>query len=386
MTASRFSLFYALYFALLGCIAPFWGLYLHHLEFSALDIGTLMALFGVVRILAPNVWAGQVHRFSGPLSMVRTAGLATLLTFSAVFIARDFWSVAAVMLAYGFFWAAMLPQYEVLCMQALNHEIDRYSRVRLWGSLGFIVSVLALGVAFEMVSVAWLPWVMWALMALIIVNALGMREQAHSAGKERARFRDVLMQMRRPAVFGFIVVNVLLQISFGPYYTFFSIFLKDAGYSAALTGILWALGVMAEVVLFWQFGRIMHWFSWRGWVVLSLVLTAVRWALTGPVMAHLWGLVLLQLLHAFSFAVMHAVSMRYVQSLFPTRLQGQGQALYSSVGFGLGGAIGAWISGLLWTPLGGTLVFVLGGLAALVAAVLAWWLLPQEDGQSRHLS
>ena len=71
VSPSRFALFYALYFALLGCIAPFWGLYLKHLSFTAVEIGSLMALFGVVRILAPNMWAAQSRRFRGPVQMVQ---------------------------------------------------------------------------------------------------------------------------------------------------------------------------------------------------------------------------------------------------------------------------------------------------------------------------
>ncbi len=129
----------------------------------------------------------------------------------------------------------------------------------------------------------------------------------------------------------------------------------------------------------------MHLLSWRGWVVLSLALTAVRWMLTGYLIGSLWVLLLLQILHAFSFGVMHAVSMRYVQALFPDHLQGRAQALYSSVSFGLGGAVGAWVSGLLWEPLGGTLVFVLAGAASLAGAVVAWLSLsPDEQRQSRQ--
>jgi len=379
VSPSRFALFYALYFALLGCIAPFWGLYLQHLEFSAADIGLLMALFGVVRIIAPNMWAAQSKRFRGPVQMVRLAGLLTLICFSLIFVAHGLYAIAAVMIAYGFFWAAMLPQYEVLCMQALGNQVDRYSQVRLWGSIGFVVSVVILGAVFEQFSVMALPWIMWALMGLIVANAWLMPEGKHRRTENNKPSEHFWRLLKSRAILGFIVLNVLLQISFGPYYTFFSIFLTDAGYSATATGVFWAIGVTAEVILFWQFGRLMHLLSWRNWIVLSLLLTAARWALTGFVLDSVTGLVLLQVLHAFSFAVMHAVSMRYVQTLFPEQHQGRGQALYSSVSFGFGGALGAWGSGLLWEPLGGTLVFVIAGAASAAAAVVAWSSLSGAD-------
>jgi PPP family 3-phenylpropionic acid transporter len=237
----------------------------------------------------------------------------------------------------------------------------------------------------QALSISVLPAVMWTLMFCIVANAWLMPHASHPVRPENQTEQQFWRRLLKGPVAGFILLNVLLQLSFGPYYTFFSIYLGEAGYSASLTGIIWGVGVIAEVVLFWQFGRIMHLLSWRGWVVLSLALTAVRWMLTGYLIGSLWVLLLLQILHAFSFGVMHAVSMRYVQTLFPDHLQGRAQALYSSVSFGLGGAVGAWVSGLLWEPLGGTLVFVLAGAASLAGAVIAWLSLsPDEQRQSRQ--
>ena len=376
-SSSHFALFYALYFALLGCIAPFWGLYLQHLEFSAKDIGLLMGMFGVVRILAPNIWAAQARHFNSTLHMIRLAGLLTVVSFTLIFIARDLVWVAVVMVAYGFFWAAMLPQYEALCMESLGNQLDRYSRVRLWGSLGFVITVGVLGAVFDQWGIVLLPVIMWILMVLITVNTwlVSQDKQPKEQVLGQASFLSLLTSK---AVIGFIVVNIFLQISFGPYYTFFSIFLESAGYSASLIGVFWAIGVIAEVILFWQFGRIMHLMSWRTWIAVSLIVTGIRWALTGYLLHSVWTLILLQTLHAFSFAAMHAVSMRYIQSLFPGSLQARGQALYSSVSFGLGGAIGAFASGLLWESLGGTLVFLLAGIVSMLAAVIAIYTLDNE--------
>jgi PPP family 3-phenylpropionic acid transporter len=376
-SSSHFALFYALYFALLGCIAPFWGLYLQHLEFSAKDIGLLMGMFGVVRILAPNIWAAQARHFNSTLHMIRLAGLLTVVSFTLIFIARDLVWVAVVMVAYGFFWAAMLPQYEALCMESLGNQLDRYSRVRLWGSLGFVMTVGVLGAVFDQWGIALLPVIMWILMVLITVNTwlVSQDKRPKEQVLGQASFLSLLTSK---AVIGFIVVNIFLQISFGPYYTFFSIFLESAGYSASSIGVFWAIGVIAEVILFWQFGRIMHLMSWRTWIAVSLIVTGIRWALTGYLLHSVWTLILLQTLHAFSFAAMHAVSMRYIQSLFPGSLQARGQALYSSVSFGLGGAIGAFASGLLWESLGGTLVFLLAGIVSMLAAVIAIYTLDNE--------
>ena len=167
----RLSLFYALYFALLGCIAPYWGLFLAHRGFDANDIGSLMALFGLVRILAPNAWAYLGRRHHSPLPMIRWAGMLTLVCFSAVAWADSFAAMAAVMLGYGFFWAAMLPQYEALTLQAVASRMELYGQIRVWGSVGFIVAVVALGALLQHLSMDWLPLMMWLFMLIIWLNA-----------------------------------------------------------------------------------------------------------------------------------------------------------------------------------------------------------------------
>lgn len=367
----RLSFFYLLYFALLGCIAPFWGLYLQSQDFNPQQIGWLMAIFAGVRILAPNLWAYWAKYFSSPIIMVRVAGLLTAVCFSFIWLVSDFLGFALVMVAYGFFWAAMLPQYETITMQVLNNKIDQYSKIRLWGSIGFIAVVLLLGWLFDLLTITLLPIVMLVLMILICINSYVMSNRysysIHKSATERSGFRGYVF--RTPVVI-FILITVLSQISHGAYYTFFSIYLESLGYSSTEIGLLWALGVLAEVVLFWQFQHLMKYLSWRNWLVLSLILTAVRWWIIAEIPEQTGWLLLAQIAHAFSFGAMHVVSMRYIQHFFPPRLQARGQAMYSSVGFGLGGALGAWLSGLLWAASGGSFVFMLSALIALSAAII----------------
>ncbi len=369
---ARLSLFYGLYFALLGCIAPYWGLYLTELNFTPQEIGSLMALFGTVRILAPNLWAYWGRNISAPLVMVRAAGLLTLLCFGGIFLVDSFTGVACIMVLYGFFWAAMLPQYEAITMQALGNRLDEYSRIRVWGSIGFIVAVMMLGRLFDKVSIKALPIFMLLLMVAIVLNSWLLRSATVRHKTVLAR-GNMLSFLRQRKVIAFILVTILLQIAHGPYYTFFSIFLEENGYSKSQIGLLWSTGVCAEVVLFWQFGRIMKWLTWSQWLLVSLALTGLRWCLVAWAVDNVWVLVAGQTLHAFSFAAMHAVSMRCIQVFFPAAMQASGQALYSSVGFGLGGAIGAMLSGLLWQSLGGADVFMLAALVAVIAMFIAWW-------------
>lgn len=372
------SIFYTLYFALLGCIAPYWGLFLQHKHFTPEQIGALMGVFGLVRVLAPNLWAYWGRYFRSPLQMVRTSAILTLSCFALIGLADTPLTMGLVMMLYGFFWAAMLPQYEVMTMQACANHIGRYSRIRVWGSIGFVLMVLFAGAVFERVSIAWLPAMMFVLMSIIAWNSFRLQDTSVYHPAETGTGSFLTHAISKPVLM-FLGMTLLLQISHGPYYTFFSIYLSDHGYASAMIGFLWSAGVIAEVLLFWFFHRVVHWLSWRQWCVLSLLITAVRWLMIAWLVDTAWILLLAQVGHAFSFAIMHAVAMRYVQQLFPASLQGRGQALYASAGFGLGGAIGAFLSGWLWQPLGGSTVFVMAALTALAGSWLAWYGLKDND-------
>ncbi|MDP2507029.1 MULTISPECIES: MFS transporter [unclassified Oceanobacter] len=365
------AVFYALFFALVGCNAPYWGPYLQSLGFDYGDIGSAIASFSLVRIVAPMLWAHWSRYFHTPLHMARIAGLMTAVCFSAIWLVDGFWPVLGVMLLYGFFWSAMLPQYEVITMHAIANRVEDYSRIRLWGSVGFVITVALLGWLFEYIPVDWLPAVMLVLMLGVVVNSWRLKPAAdQQPGRDNGEDSSLWALLTRWPVMAFLLVNLLLQVSHGPLYTFLSIYLDDNGYSSSSIGLLWALGVVAEVILFWRIRWLLQWLNLRHWLLVSLLITALRWLLIAAFPQQLWVLLLAQASHAFTFAMLHAVCIRYVSVLFAAS-HGRGQALYSSAGFGLGGALGAWLSGYFW-HLGGEWVFVGAAVVAVLALIVAW--------------
>ncbi|MFT6339246.1 MAG: PPP family 3-phenylpropionic acid transporter [Alcanivorax sp.] len=365
----RLSGFYFLYFGLLGTLVPYWSLYLKDLGFSAAAIGLLMAIPQLTKIGAPNLWGWLADRSGQRLRIIRTGNLLAAIVFLPVFWVDQFWSMAALLVSFSFFWNAVLAQFEVLTLQSLGRQSHRYSLVRLWGSVGFILAVLVLGEALDRLGTDLLPWVLSALLWLLWLGTLTL-----PAGDGRARHREeggpsVWRVLRRPAVSLFLVSAFLMQLSHGPYYTFYSIYLQDLGFSKFVVGSLWALGVLAEVGLFLVMHRLMRRFSIPWILVASLLLAALRWLLIGVVADSLLWLALAQLLHAASFGSFHAASIAWVHKQFGASLGGQGQALYSSLGFGAGWAAGAGLSGLLWQQWGANLFFG-AALAAVLAAVL----------------
>lgn len=365
----RLSGFYFFYFALLGATAPFFGLYFEHLGFSAERIGELIAIPMLMRCLAPNLWGWLGDTTGQRLAIVRLGALCTLLAFSLIFLGKSFVWLALVMALHAFFWHAVLPQFEVITLAHLREQAARYSQVRLWGSIGFIVAVVGLGALFERLSLDHYPLALVAIMLAILASSAWVPNAQPQACEEAPGQGGFLRQLCRPGVLAFYACVALMQVSHGPYYTFFSIHLESLGYARGTIGLLWALGVVAEILLFLVMAKLLGRFSLRQVLVTSFLLAALRWVVLGTLAEHLWILLLAQLLHAATFGCFHAASIHFVQRSFGHRQQGQGQALYATLA-GVGGALGALYSGYSWTTLGPTWAFAIASLAALAAAVI----------------
>ncbi|MEH6550889.1 MAG: MFS transporter [Pseudomonadales bacterium] len=366
----RLSAFYFFYFALLGASVPYWGLFLQDRGFSALEIGYLSAILMVTKVVAPNAWGWLASRTGHRLSLIRFANLAALLIFSGVFLGDSFLLLALVTAGFSFFWNAVLAQFEVITMGHLGKQYQHYGRVRVWGSVGFIVVVVGLGWLFERQPISLLPIAMALSLALLWLCSMTIQEVSiKSLERPTGHLKEIL---KKPWVAGFFVVTTLLQVSHGVYYTFYSIHLEAAGYSRMFTGQLWALGVIAEVLIFLLMHRLFRRYSLRGMLLFSLFVSCLRWYLIGFYVQFVSLLLIAQLLHAFSFGMTHAVAVEFIRQQFVAQQQGQGMAIYSGISFGGGGAIGALISGFTW-ELGAETTFMVAIIASALAFLVAWW-------------
>ncbi len=364
----RLSAFYLCYFAILGAMVPYWTVFLRGRGMSALEIGQLMAVGTLTRILAPwaSAWVGD--RMPRRIVVVRLSAALMTIIFCGMFVARGFWQVALVTAAFGFFWNAALPQFEIVTLRHLGSTGNLYGRIRLWGSVGFIGVVLGGGWLLERAGLDTLLLVLLATMAGTLVSSLLVPDRAGPpAVQARASLRGAL---RSPAALGFLVAAFLMQASHGPYYGFFSILLEDLGYTRSMVGALWALGVVAEVGVFLALARFLPRIGASRVFMASLLLAALRWLLIGHGAGSLVWLLPAQILHAATFGAFHVAALAQVQRFFPAALQGRGQALYSGLCMGGGGALGGVASGYLWDVAGAARVYELAALAALIAAGL----------------
>lgn len=370
----RLSGFYLFYFATLGVFVPYWSLYLQSLGFEPSRIGELTAITLATKVVAPNVWGWIGDSMGRRMAIVRLACLAAGLCFAGVYLARDsFAGLALVMLLFSFFWNAALPQFEVNTLNHLGREVHRYSSIRLWGSVGFIVMAVLVGALLQHLGVGIVPMVLLGLFAALWLNSIMVPEQA--IGYRRLEHESITRVLRQPRIVVFFLVCFLIQASHGPYYAFFSIYLQERGYSRDLIGGLWGLAVTAEVGVFLLMPWLLPRFGARRLILVTLALTSLRWLLIGGFVANLPLLLVAQTLHAFSFGVYHAVAISLIHQFFTGPHQGRGQALYSSLSFGAGGALGSLAAGYLWTSLGAEMTYVLAaGLSAFGLLVAAWGL------------
>jgi len=364
----RLSGFYLFYFASLGALVPFWSLYLDSLGFTKVEIGQLIAFLMAPKIFAPYLWGWFADHSEQRISVIRYASLGAAITFSGTLWVTGYLPLALVTALFGFFWHAALPQFEAVTMDHLGDEVHHYSRIRVWGSIGFILVVMGLPWLMEGRDILYLPHFTLALLMLIFITTLGMRDFPRGELEGPVPVTTVL---KRVDVLALLIVSFLQLVSHGPYYTFFTIYLQDHGYSLGLAGQLWALGVGAEVVLFLFMHRLLVRFDAARLLQASILITVLRWSLIAFFPDHVVILLIAQLMHAASYGLFHASAIHMIYEMFPGRLQGRGQALYASFSFGLGGAVGAFYSGYAWQSWGASWSFGLAALISLLAFMIS---------------
>ena len=370
----RLSGFYFFYFSSLGALAPYWGLYLKSLGFTAAAIGTMMAVIMATKIVSPNIWGWVADHTGKRMAIVRLGGLLSVIAFAGVFVSQEYWWLLIVMMVFSFFWNATLPQFEATTFSHLGEQTHRYSSVRLWGSIGFIVAVWLIGQQLDGSKISYLPMILMGLFITIWASSLIVPEEA--AGHLHVTGEPLRKVLKRPEVFGLLAICFLMQLGHGPYYTFYSIYMQDHGYSLSFIGFLWALGVFAEVLIFMRMHKLVPRFGLKNLLLVSLLIAASRWIIVALFPMVMPLMVLAQIFHAASFGLYHAVSIQLIHQYFVGQNQGKGQALYSSVSFGAGGAIGSLYAGYTWEYMGTTTTFLIATVVSLIAAYIAYKKIP----------
>lgn len=375
----RLASFYFAYYAALGAFNPYWSLYLKARGQDVAAISILMSLWYGTRILAPSTWSALAARSRKPIHWLRAGCVLTLLSFAVFTVPLDFKALFIAMCAFCFVYNAVMPQFEAITLSHLVGRSERYGRIRVWGSIGFVLVVSLFGVLLDRLGEGNLPWLMLPLFAALCVSAWFNNYGSTSSSTPDGPSTPFLVRLKRPEVIAFFVVALLMQICFGPYYTFYSIYLDEHGYSTSALGIYWSIGVILEIAVFalssWIFRR------WSAATILltSLFAATVRWAMVAAYPDNATMMALAQCAHSLSFAAFFAVSMQYLVMFFPGRENGHAQGIYYGFSSGVGGVLGALLSGLIWKIAGGEVAFFLASLVAALAFAVAWiWIRPRS--------
>jgi PPP family 3-phenylpropionic acid transporter len=367
----RIAGFYFFYFAFVGMFSPYWSLYLQSLRFDAIDIAILMSLQPVMRMVAPSLWGWLAdHTGKRQEVVVAAAGLSALF-YTGVFFTESFWGLFAVMLLMNFFWSASMPLVEATTLTYLGKNTAHYGRLRSWGSVGFIVSVVGLGYAFDYIAIAWLLWagLLCEIGILLFAREIPKTEVlAHHT--DHQPIRQIVMQPRVLALLG---ASFLMAVAHGPYYTFFSIYLVEHGYAKSAVGGLWALGVICEIGVFFLMPALVRRFGFERILLFSFAAAAIRFLLIGWTVDIVYLLLLAQVMHAFTFGSFHAASVGLIHEFFQGRHQSRGQALFGSVTYGAGGVLGGLASGPIWQHWGGSVLYTFSALMGFAGLLLMMW-------------
>ncbi len=366
----QLSAFYLFYFASLGALVPYWGLYLHTLGFDANAIGELMAIIMVTKMVAPNIW-GWIADYTGKhIFLVRFSSILAVIFFAGILIDQSYTWLVIILFLFSFFWNAALPQFEAVTFNLLGKQPHQYGMIRMWGSVGFIITVALFGWLFQYVSITLLPIFLIGLFTCIWLTSLLIPERATTnPSTSTESFYQIIT---RPTIIALFISCFLMQFSHGPYYTFYSIYLENNGYSRSVIGLLWALGVVAEIGVFLVIQKLFTRFAINNLFILSLALTALRWLLIGYYVESVTIIIFSQLLNAASFGLYHSVAMQIIRQNFSDKHQGKAQALYGSVSFGAGGAIGSLISGYTWEIYGASVNYLWAALICIIAVLISW--------------
>ena len=365
----NFALFFFAYYGDVGVFSPYASLYFADRGLSATQIGILMSLMQVMRIFGPNVWGWVADQSRRRVLVLRLTSVAAALTFCGMFVGQSFMFFFALMVTVNLFTSAQGPISEALMLSSMRGDLTHYGRVRLWGSVGFIVLVTLSGYALDWQGIELMPWI--ALLMLVMVTSVTFSLHEEPATQHAQPSNSVRELLSRKSVLSFFASTFLMIAAHSSLYVYYSLYLSDMGYSKSVIGLMWSLGVIAEILFFFYQAPLFRRFGVRKLMLFSLAIAVIRFLMIGWGAQSLAILLVAQVLHAATFGVHHSASVATLQRWFAGPLQARGQALYISISYGLGGTVGGLLLSACWDTFGARWVYVLAAIMSFLGLIAA---------------
>jgi MFS transporter, PPP family, 3-phenylpropionic acid transporter len=373
-----------------GFFGPFLPLWLKDLGLSLVVISVLTSLQAATRMFAPYAWGALSDRTGERARLMQWgAGIALVASLGLFYNGGPVWFglVLLVMFAQT---SGMMPMNEAAVAHVASHsgrfDPKIYGRVRLWGSLGFMLAVLGAGAWFERVGMGSFPAIVVFSLVLLLVVAYRLPDVKEARQSKVVSTEPITPVLAQPLVRWFFASAFFHVLSHMGIYTFFSLFMDSLGYSKTMIGLLWAVSVTVEIGWFFTQSRWMPLLSMHAWLVLCAGVMVLRMAATASLASVLWVLVVAQALHAITFAAHHSACMSLVSHHFSGGLRARGQALYIVLGYGIPGVLGGLLGGQLSQHWGLASVFWATSGMALLAMACAYkvWRLASDQPNLQH--
>ncbi|WP_114767561.1 3-phenylpropionate MFS transporter [Vibrio rhodolitus] len=359
------------FFFAYGVYLPFWALWFEEQGVSPSDIGILLGLGFATRCVANLVLTPRIHKVEHLMPALRMITFAGLIFVGFhFFTGGSFWLMAAATILFNLCLGPLIPISDAMANYYGRLKMLDYGRTRLWGSVAFIAGSTVVG---YLVSLYGSDMILFtALFGMFIALLFSMRaiNPMPVTDSEQQMVRPKLSELlRESSVIRFLTLVALIQGSHAAYYSFSSIYWKEAGYSEAVIGYLWSLGVVAEVLVFALSKRLFVGWSLRALFVVASVGVMVRWGITASTTA-LLALVVIQLLHGVTFAVAHIAAIQYIQASDQNRMVAL-QALYNAIPLGAFIALMTALSGWGYENWGANVFWAMAAMGALALFIHA---------------
>ncbi|WP_395711442.1 MFS transporter [Reyranella sp.] len=376
VTGIRLSGYGVAYFFAAGAFMSFWPVWLRDRGISDAEIGTLFMsrqLVGIGAMLAIGWIAHRIGNVRGVILVL--AGAATIL-LTGYQVATTFFAILAVTLVWGGVWAPTLALYDgILVNETRARGID-YGRLRAWGSAAFIAGTVACGVAVDRNGPAWILYVSFLGIVLLVPLALWLPKDGTRDGeKEHAPFGIADLLTSKPFLL-FMMAAGLCQASHAVLYSFGTLTWRAAGIDDVTISLLWGESVAVEVLLMLASPWLLKRLGVCGLIAFALGCAMVRW-LGMSFTTELWALIALQALHAGTFAACHLGAMAFIQRALPPSGVALGQSVYYALGTGAAQAMVFQLAGLLYAAYGqraflGMFVVAALGMTAIILLARTW--------------
>ena len=340
----RFSAIYFTIFLVIGINAPFWPLWLSSKGLDSRSIAIIMSLSVLIKIFSNPFFAGLGDRYGNrrmPMIYLSLISCIILLFLNSI-QSLIFLSILAILL-WGAF-APLMPLAESMTTTATKQYSFDYGKIRLWGSVSFILMALSGGILVENYGLIVVPYIMSFGAFCVFVSVL--IAPSILSPPSRHNFK-ILTLLKNRSFLPFLMACGAIQGSHGVYYSFATIHWKSLGISETIIGGLWAEGVLFEIFLLAYFYKIKKYFTAKTMIIVASFTASLRWILTmyftDPI-----SLALVQTLHSITFGLTHIAAIYYISETMPSRAQAKSQALYSAISMGIFMSLAIAISGDLF--------------------------------------